>query len=88
MDKETIKRLNHIINNTETSRVPMEYIKTFIITDLDDNTHRLTRDEFYDLLDSFEDYEEDFPFELSFILDYRKIRTDIKKVTDEILEEG
>lgn len=88
MDKETIKRLNHIIDNTDSTRIPMEYIKTFIIKDMDDNESSLTLDEFYDLLDSFEENDEDFPFELSFILDYAKIRKDIKKITDKILEEG
>lgn len=87
MDKETIKRLNRIIDSTVTTNIPMDYIKSFIITDLDGDEVTLSKEDFQEFIEEFED-EFELPFEVSFILDYKKIRKNIKLITDKILEEG
>lgn len=84
MDKDTIKRLNRIIDNTVGNRIPLKYIKTFIITDEDEEVS-LSRDEFYELLEEIDD--DISVFEVTYILDYKKIRKDIKTLVDKILEE-
>lgn len=85
MDKDTIKRLNRIIDDSLGTKIPMKYVKTFIVTDEIGDEMLMTPDEFCDLLDELDD--DIFPLEVTYILNYHALRNDIKKLTDIILKE-
>ena len=85
MDKDTIKRLNRIIDSSIGTKIPMKYVKTFIVTDEYGDEMFMNPEEFVDLLDELED--DIFHLEVTYILNYQDLRNDIKKLTDIILEE-
>ena len=82
-------KLDDIIEDTELTRIPFEYIENFIVYDDDDYTYSLSPDEFIDLFSLIGEQARENgdigSIRFSFDLDYQKLKKDIKQTTKKLL---
>lgn len=86
MDAKSIARLNKIIDETYTKKIPVKYIKEFIVYDRFDVPYTMNKEEFQSYLNNL--YKsgdtESLDLNYSYVLNYEKLRRDIIFLSEKI----